>query len=68
MFDHRFSLHVTNAANRLTEDEAFTFEYDVNGNLVRKTDKANGLTWRYVHSVYDELVSVTRHASSAVGG
>jgi RHS repeat-associated protein len=61
---HRSSFHVTDAANRLQEDEKTQFEYDVNGNMVRKTVKASGLTWRYAYTVYDELASASRHSSS----
>ena len=43
------------------------FEYNVNGNLIRKTVKASGLTWRYGYSAYDELVLVSRHASASTG-
>ncbi|MEE9984611.1 hypothetical protein [Agrobacterium pusense] len=41
------------------------FEYDVNGNLIRKTVRASGLTWRYGYSAYDELVLVSRQASAS---
>ena len=56
---HASFFHVTDPANRLTEDETHSFEYDVNGNLVRKTDKPSGLTWRYGYTVYDELASAS---------
>jgi hypothetical protein len=29
----------------------------VNGNMVRKTVKASGVTWRYGYTVYDELAA-----------
>jgi RHS repeat-associated protein len=61
---HKSTFHVTDAANRLQEDEKTQFEYDVNGNMVRKTVKASGLTWRYSYTVYDELASASRHSSS----
>jgi len=57
---HLASFHVTNPANRVTEDEAHQFEYDVNGNLVRKTNTQTGATSTYTYSVYDELISVTQ--------
>jgi RHS repeat-associated protein len=61
---HKSSFHVTDPANRLQEDEKTQFEYDVNGNMVRKTVKVSGLTWRYGYTVYDELASASRHSSS----
>ncbi len=51
------------AANRLQEDEKHQFEYDANGNMVRKPVKASGATWRYQYTVWDELTQATRHAS-----
>jgi hypothetical protein len=61
---HKSSFHVTDAANRLQEDANSQFEYDVNGNMVRKTVKASGLTWRYSFTVSDELASASRHSSA----
>jgi RHS repeat-associated protein len=61
---HLSSFHVTDAANRLQEDEKHQFEYDANGNMVRKTNKLTGVTWRYGYSVYDELTRASRHASA----
>jgi RHS repeat-associated protein len=61
---HKSSFHVTDAANRLQEDEKHQFEYDVNGNMVRKTVKASGVTWRYGYTVYDELAAASRHTSA----
>ncbi|PZP64886.1 MAG: hypothetical protein DI604_25960, partial [Delftia acidovorans] len=64
---HMSKLHLTDPANRLVDDDRHQFEYDVNGNLIRKTVKASGLTWRYGYSAYDELVLVSRHASASTG-
>lgn len=61
---HRSSTHTTRSANRLVEDETHQFEYDVNGNQIRKTVKATGLSWHYGYSVYDELISVGRYPSA----
>jgi RHS repeat-associated protein len=61
---HKSSFHVTDAANRLQEDANSQFEYDVNGNMVRKTNKLTGITWRYAYTVYDELASASRHSSA----
>ena len=38
----RSSFYLTDPANRVSEDENNQFEYDVNGNLIRKTAKATG--------------------------
>ena len=65
---HLSSFHVTDPANRLQEDEKHQFEYDVNGNLVRKTAKASGATWRYSYTVWDELASASRHSSADPAG
>jgi RHS repeat-associated protein len=61
---HKSSYHVTDAANRLNEDQTHAFEYDVNGNMVRKTVKASGETWRYSYTVFDELARASRRASA----
>ena len=49
----------------MQEDETHAFEYDPNGNMVRKTVKASGATWRYGYTVYDELATASRHASAS---
>ena len=62
----RSSFYLTDPANRVSEDENNQFEYDVNGNLVRKTDKITGETWRYEYTIFDELKRATRHVSADV--
>jgi hypothetical protein len=61
---HRSSFHVTDPANRPQVDAKTQFEYDVNGNRVRKTVKATSLNRRYACAVYDVLASASRHSSS----
>ncbi len=39
---HLSASHVTNSANRLTEDDSFCYAYDANGNLTTKTAKVAG--------------------------
>ncbi len=40
---HLSASHVTDDANRLTEDDSFCYAYDANGNLVTKTEKVAGV-------------------------
>ena len=39
---HLSASHVTDDANRLTEDDSFCYAYDANGNLTAKTEKVAG--------------------------
>ena len=47
------------AANRLLEDSQYTYTYDANGNLTRKTAKAGGAVTTYAWDEQDRLTSVT---------
>ncbi len=47
------------AANRLLEDSAFTYQYDLTGNLTSKTAKATGAATTYTYDVENRLVAVT---------
>lgn len=49
---------VLDAANRLLEDEEFTYDYDANGNLVQKTEKATGDTTTYAYDPENHLVRI----------
>ena len=40
---HLSASHVTDSANRLTEDDSFCYTYDANGNLTDKTAKVAGV-------------------------
>jgi RHS repeat-associated protein len=46
------------AANRLTEDQDFTYAYDLNGNLVTKTAKAGGAVTDYTWDAEDRLTRI----------
>lgn len=50
--------HRHDAANRLLEDDDFTYDYDRNGNLVAKTSRADGSVTRYSYDVLHQLVRV----------
>ncbi len=58
------AFHVTDPANRVTESENHIFAYDANGNLIRRTVKATGETWRYGYTVFDELRTASRDAAA----
>jgi len=54
--------HETDVANRLTGDDAYSYIYDLNGNLISKTAKP-GITrpdWSYDYDDLDQLISVSR--------
>ena len=44
------------AANRITEDDNFTYIYDINGNRTQKTNKTTGEVERYTYNSLDQLV------------
>jgi RHS repeat-associated protein len=54
---HASSFHVTAPTNRLIEDDLYTYDYDINGNMVSKLIKASGKQWVYS---YDNLDRMTR--------
>ncbi|MGH7164355.1 MAG: LamG-like jellyroll fold domain-containing protein, partial [Nitrospiraceae bacterium] len=54
-----------NAGNQLTEDAGFTYTYDANGNLTRKTVKASGVHTDYTYDAENRLVRVEEFAAGA---
>lgn len=61
---HRSAFHVTAQANRLIEDEQYNYEYDIDGNLIRKGIKASGKEWRYGYDDYDRLIAAGLYPSA----
>jgi len=59
---HLSAMHQTDAANRLTDDDNYTYVYDLNGNLTSKLAKAGtGLSdWEYRYDALDQLIEVTQ--------
>ena len=59
---HLSDSHQTDDANRLTEDDAYSYVYDLNGNLLSKTAKPgiDSPDWTYAYDALDQLISVTR--------
>jgi RHS repeat-associated protein len=49
--------------NQLTEDANFTYTYDLNGNLTRKTFKSNGNHTDYTYDAENRLVKVEEFAA-----
>ncbi|MFQ5964050.1 MAG: MopE-related protein [Candidatus Scalinduaceae bacterium] len=55
---HLSATHVTDAANRLLEDDDFTYTYDNNGNLSTKTAKSGGGVTTYTWDAHNLLVRI----------
>jgi len=53
-----------NAANQLTEDSNFTYQYDNNGNLTRKTPKVSGPFTSYEYDAENKLVRVVTNGTT----
>ncbi len=51
--------HSHDDANRLLEDDAYSYVYDANGNLTSKTDKASGDVTTYTWDSLDRLIQIT---------
>ncbi len=59
--------HTHDDLNRLTEDDAFTYTYDNNGNLETKTNKANSTEVTTYHwDAQDQLIQVDRPDTTTV--
>jgi YD repeat-containing protein len=55
---HLSTGHTTDIANRLTEDDQFTYVYDANGNLTSKTDKVTLGTTGYTYDAQNQLTRI----------
>ncbi len=56
---HASVSHSHDDANRLLEDDAYSYVYDANGNLTSKTDKASGDVTTYTWDSLDRLIQIT---------
>jgi len=56
---------VTNAANQLTADSNFSYQYDGNGNLTRKTLLATGNFTQFTYDPENRLIKVEDFAAGA---
>lgn len=53
------TLHSHDDANRLLEDDDFTYTYDNNGNLATKTNKTTSAVTTYTWDAQDQLIQIT---------
>lgn len=53
-------------ANQLTSDSQFTYEYDGQGNLIRKTETATGNVTSYAYDHRNRLVSVEERSAGGI--
>jgi len=55
-------MNTTDAANRLTSDDNYTYVYDLNGNLTSKLAKAGTgrSDWGYSYDTLDQLIEVSQ--------
>ena len=56
---------IFNVANQLTEDASFTYQYDNNGNMTRKTAKVGGAVTQYEYDAENKLVRVVSPSNTA---
>ncbi len=56
---HASVSHSHDDANRLLEDDAYSYVYDANGNLTSKTDKTTGDVTTYTWDSLDRLIQIT---------
>ncbi len=54
-----------NQANELLDDASFTYQYDNNGNMTRKTAKVGGAVTQYEYDAENKLVRVVSPTSTA---
>jgi YD repeat-containing protein len=54
-------------ANRLLEDNEFTYTYDNNGNLIKRVDKATGNITTYTYDAENQLILVISYKYDGLG-
>jgi RHS repeat-associated protein len=65
---NRLSSHLSasysyDAANRLQQDDNFTYDYDDNGNMIEKTDKSTGEVTVYIYDAENRLTEIQKFDS-----
>ena len=53
-------------ANRLLEDENFIYTYDLNGNMISKTDKSTNETTQYTYNAENQLSQIIKPGMTAI--
>ena len=53
-------------ANRLLENSSYTYDYDNNGNLIKKTSKQDATITTYTYDAEDRLIGVTIPTTQAI--
>lgn len=62
---HFSALYASNAHNQLTEDDTYTYAYDLKGNRVSRTDKASGEVETYTYDSQNRLVGYASPTTTA---
>ncbi len=55
---HLSNAHTVDAANKLLDDDNFTYTYDANGNLATKTAKVGGAVTTYHYDAQNQLIQI----------
>jgi RHS repeat-associated protein len=63
---YTYGYMLAEGGNRLRQDDTFDYDYDNNGNLVSRTDRATGEALEFVYDHRDRLVEITRLDSGGV--
>src|SRR5262245_44009529 len=59
--------YATGAGNRLTNDGVYTYTYDDEGNLTKKSKGASAETWTYTYDNRNQMVGVTERSTDGGG-
>ncbi len=75
LVSHLSAAHLTDAGNRLLQDDQFDYTFDDNGNLATKTDRVTLAVTTYTYDAQDQLVRIdfpdvtfATYAYDALGG
>src|SRR5207245_425335 len=55
--------YTTGTGNRLTNDGVWTYTYDADGELIKKSQGTNAETWNYTYDVNHQMVTAEKHAT-----
>ncbi len=63
---HRSTTHAHDAANRLTEDDHYFYDYDLNGNLSARVSKTGTLVEEFIHDRENRMVEYRAQDGGAI--